>query len=168
MGLQYIHRNPGEVRYTTSSQTVGMKADPWDSSPDTLEGPPSRVIYMLEKDANIENYLRGMVWTLDLVEAARKVVFNVGLVTTTEDLSNLEEMEVLENSEGHHKVVSGKNSIELVNHKLEFAFSKSREKCHVYTWGRPDGDMLALHAIARKDGAESKRLEGLGVVMNDE
>ena len=162
VGLHHIHRNPGAVRYTTSPQTVGMRVDPSDSSPDTLEGLPSGVIYMLEKDVNIADYLRGIVWILEPVEMARKVDFNVVLVTTTQDLSN--HKETLMNSEGKHKVVvSGENSIELVNQKLTFEFSTSRNEFYVYTWGRPDGDMLALHAIARKDGAKSKELNRLGL-----
>lgn len=161
VGLHHIHRNPGAVRYTRSLQTIGMKGDPENSNPDTLEGPRSRVVYMLQKDVNIPNYVRGIVWTLEPVDADRKADFDVALVTTTKDLSNHKEM--LVNSDGSHKVVSDEDSIELLNQKLEFVFSRSRKEFHVYTWGQPDGDMLALHAIARKDGAECMRLDRLGL-----
>lgn len=122
-------------------------------NPDKLDGKANRAVFFTEKGTKVPETLEPIVW--DLTRQTNDTFkFDVSLVITSEDLSDIPYLEDVK-----YKETTAEGCAELPLEPVVLEI-ESREAT-IYVFPIPEGDMLALIIIGRKDGRESPILNRL-------
>jgi hypothetical protein len=115
-----------------------------------------KAMFFTQKGAMVPDFLTPLVWDLTLLENG-EFEFDVSILITDEDLSTVAYEEGT-----RYKAWSAQKCAKLAHEPLVFDI-QSDHKATIYIFPVPEGDMLALTIIGRKDGKDSELLEKLKV-----
>jgi len=118
-----------------------------------LEDKADRAIFFTEKGTKVPDTLKPIVWDL-AKQRNDKFKFDASLVVTNKDLSNISYLEGINYKE---TTVQGCAKLALEPVELDI----QNDEATIYVFPIPEGDMLALTIICRKDGQESLILSRL-------